>query len=287
MSEALSERLDAAVAAIRKKAGSRWPGKGGPRPVGLILGSGLGAFADELEETVAIDYAAIPGFPLSTVEGHAGRLVLGRSEGVACAALQGRVHYYEGHDLATVVFPARVLVRLGASILIVTNAAGGIGEGLRPGSLMLLRDFVNLMGANPLRGANDPALGPRFPDMTRAFDPGLRRLARSVAVRMGLDLVDGVYAAVAGPSYETPAEIEMLARLGADAVGMSTVPETIAAHHLGARVLGLSCITNMAAGRSDQALSHDEVTETAGRVRGTFVALLRGILRAIGEGEAG
>ena len=198
--------------------------------------------------------------------------------------MQGRVHYYEGYDLATVTFPARCMVNLGARTLIVTNAAGGIGTHLEVGSLMLIRDFINLMGANPLHGPNDTRLGPRFPDMTEAFAPRLRELARRAAESIDVTLEEGVYVGLSGPSYETPAEIEMLRRLGADAVGMSTVPETIVANHMGAEVLGISCISNLAAGTTGAELSHDEVTQVTKRVEGRFVGLLTAILAALGEG---
>lgn len=275
----LVDRLEEATASILDRAAGRRP------RVGLILGSGLGPFADHFEDAQAIDYAEIPHFPVSGVEGHAGRLVLGRAGGVDCVAMQGRVHYYEGHDLATVTFPTRTLIRLGARTLIITNAAGGIAERFEVGTLMLIRDHLNLFGANPLRGHNDERLGPRFPDLTQAYDPELRTLARHAARKMSLTLEEGVYAGLAGPSYETPAEIEMLRRLGGDAVGMSTVPEVIVANHMGARVLGISCITNMAAG-DGPVLSHDDVTETAKLVESTFVALLSGILRQLAEHTA-
>lgn len=271
----LFDRLEQATAFVRGRIGDRAP------TVGLILGSGLGPFADTLDDAVAIDYAEIPHFPVSRVVGHAGKLVVGRKSGITCAAMQGRVHYYEGHDLQTVTFPARAMVRLGCSTLIITNAAGGISKDLRPGTLMLLRDHLNLMGQNPLRGDNDDRLGPRFPDMTHTYRPELRVLARKAASDLGFAMPDGVYAALSGPTYETPAEITMLQRLGADAVGMSTVPEAIVANHMGARVLGISCITNAAAGLGHEALSHDEVTDTAARVRDTFEALLSRILQEL------
>ncbi len=272
--ETLRQRLDEAVAAIRRRAG-------GPAPkVGLILGSGLGAFADRFENRLAIDYQDIPHFHASGVEGHAGRLVLGEAEGVPCIAMQGRIHYYEGHEMATVAFPTRALVRLGANTLIITNSAGGISDRLGVGSLMLIRDHINLFGANPLRGWNDQQLGPRFPDMSEAYPRALRSLAMRAGNAAGIKIARGVYAGLAGPSYETPAEIEMLRRLGGDAVGMSTVPEVIAANHMGARVLGISCITNLAAG-SGSTLSHEEVTDTTRRVEKTFVQLLRGILKEL------
>ncbi|MEM7581753.1 MAG: purine-nucleoside phosphorylase [Acidobacteriota bacterium] len=272
--EDLLDRLDEAVAAIREQAPDRMP------RVGLVLGSGLGPFADQLDDRLAIDYGEIPHFPVSKIVGHAGRLVFGRSGDVECVVMQGRVHYYEGHDLTTVTFPARTLVRLGAEILIITNAAGGIGDHLHVGSLMLIRDHLNLTGVNPLRGHNDSRLGPRFPDMTEAYDPRLRELAHRAAEPIGVKLAEGVYVGLAGPTYETPAEIEMLRRLGGDAVGMSTVPEVIVANHMGARVLGISCITNMAAGTEPE-LSHDDVTETAKKVESTFIALLSGILQKL------
>jgi purine-nucleoside phosphorylase len=265
----------------------------GARPrVGLILGSGLGGYADTLADRTVIPYAEIPGFPVSRVEGHAGNLVYGwarqgaaeagaegaTGSGVPVLALQGRVHYYEGHDLQTTVFPARVLVAAGCEDLLITNAAGGVAEAYSPGDLVVLCDHLNLMGASPLRGDNDPRVGPRFPDMSDAYSPQLRALAHAVGAELGLSLREGVYAAFSGPSYETPAEVRMARVLGADLVGMSTVPEVIAARHMGARVLGISCVTNLAAGISSEKLSHDEVTETATRVRGTFVALLDGIL---------
>ncbi len=272
----LSTRVNATVAKIRSRLGGLTP------TVGLVLGSGLGAFADGLENAAILPYGELPGFPVSRVVGHAGRLVVGAlgpgGNGPICAAMQGRVHYYEGHDLAAVTFPIRVLVALGCRTLIVTNAAGGVNRALHPGQLVLLSDHLNLFGASPLRGDNDERLGPRFPDMTHAYAPELRVLARRVALRLGIDLAEGVYAGLSGPAYETPAEVRMLATLGADTCGMSTVPEVIVASHMGARVLGISCVTNMAAGITGEKLSHDEVTETATRVRGEFVALLAGIL---------
>jgi purine-nucleoside phosphorylase len=268
----LYDRLAEAAGHVRERIGARRP------TVGLVLGSGLGGFADRLADPVTIDYAGIPHFPVSTVHGHAGRLVVGERSGVTCVAMQGRVHYYEGHPAATLVFPLRTLITLGARTLIVTNAAGGIRADLAPGTLMLIRDHINLLPDHPLRGANDDRIGPRFPDMTAAYAPALRELARRAAAPLGLTLAEGVYAALSGPTYETPAEVAMLRALGADATGMSTVPEVIAANHMGARVLGISCITNKAAGMSDQPLSHDEVTETAARIRDQFEGLLERIL---------
>ncbi|AKF05739.1 purine-nucleoside phosphorylase [Sandaracinus amylolyticus] len=269
-------RLEEAVAAVRARTDAC------PR-VALVLGSGLGSFADTLEGATRIPYEDIPGMPVSGVAGHAGRLVIGRAEGVPCVAMQGRVHLYEGHDPGDVVFGLRLMMRLGAKVLVVTNAAGGANPALEPGDLMLIEDHLNMTGRTPLLGPNDEALGPRFPDMSEAYDPGLRRLARKVAGELGIPLRGGVYAGLLGPSYETPAEIRMLQRLGADAVGMSTVLETIAARHAGARVLGISCITNKGAGLSAQLLDHAEVQEVADRVRDRFVALLRGVLAALAK----
>ena len=256
--------------------------------VGLILGSGLGGFADGLEHATAIDYGDLPYFPRSHVVGHKGRLVLGTRRGARCAAMQGRVHFYEGHSAETISFPARVLIALGAKVIIVTNAAGGLNPTWTPGTLMLIRDHINMLPEHPLRGPNDDRLGVRFPDMTTAYAPELRALTKQVAERAGIALAEGVYVALTGPTYETPAEVKMLQTLGADATGMSTVPEVIVARHMGARVIGISCITNHAAGITGHALSHDEVTETAARVRTTFEGLLDGILAALVErGEVG
>lgn len=265
-----------AVAAAAERVRAFLPA--GARPqVALVLGSGLGDYAEGLKDARHIDYAEL-GFPGSRVPGHAGRLFYGRAAGVEVLAMQGRVHAYEGHDLQTVVLPVRALCRAGCEIVLLTNAAGGIGDGLRAGDLVLIRDHLNLIGGSPLRGDNDAALGPRFPDMTAVYDPQLRAIADKVAQRLQLRLPSGVYAGCLGPQYETPAEVRMLRILGADLVGMSTVPEAIAARHLGARVLGISCVTNLAAGISEQPLSHDEVTETAQRVRPLFIRLLDGIL---------
>lgn len=251
--------------------------------VGLILGSGLGAFADGLSRATAIHYGDIPYFPTSHVAGHSGRLVLGERAGARCVAMQGRAHMYEGHSAATVAFPARVLIALGARVLIVTNAAGGLNPTWQPGTLMLIRDHIDLLRDHALRGPNDDRLGPRFPDMTTAYAPELRGLARRAAHTAGIELQEGVYVAMPGPCYETPAEVKMLQVLGADATGMSTVPEVCVARHMGARVIGISCITNQAAGITGQPLSHQEVTETAARVRATFERLLDAILGALVE----
>lgn len=274
----LHDQLMAAAAAVRERAPGAKPS------VGLVLGSGLGSYADRLERAVAVPYEQIPGFAPSTVPGHAGRLVLGKRAGVSCAAMQGRIHFYEGHSARQVAFPARTLIALGARTLILTNAAGGLCH--PPGTLMLIRDHINLFPDHPLRGPNDDRVGARFPDMGQIYPQALRDLARDAAAEAGVELAEGVYAGSSGPSYETPAEVRMLATLGADATGMSTVPEAIAAAHMGARVLAISCITNWAAGLGAGApLSHEEVTETADRVRDRFEALLDGILARLAEEE--
>jgi purine-nucleoside phosphorylase len=246
--------------------------------VALVLGSGLGGFADEFQESIAIPYAEIPGFATSTAQGHAGQLVIGKVGDVPVMAMQGRVHFYEGYTLEEVTFPIRAFKLLGIKRLILTNAAGGIDIELNQGSLMVISDHLNLMGVNPLRGPNDERFGPRFPDMSDAYSRELQEQAVAEARNIGVDIRRGVYAALAGPSYETPAEIHMLRGLGADAVGMSTVPETIVARQMGIEVLGISCITNMAAGISDEPINHAEVMETGQRVRLIFTKLLRGII---------
>ncbi len=246
--------------------------------VGIVLGSGLGAFTQELGSALAIPYGELPHFPVSSVTGHAGELVLGTLGGTPCAALSGRVHYYEGYDLERVGFPMRVLARLGVGTLIITNAAGAVNESFVPGDIMLITDHLNLTGANPLRGLNDERLGPRFPDMSDAYWRDGRRLVHQSAARVGVSLREGVYAGLAGPSYETPAEIRMLRTLGADAVGMSTVAEVIVAAHAGVRVLGLSIITNRAAGLSSTPLSHDEVKAVGLAVQGVLCDLLRSVV---------
>lgn len=285
----LYEQVHRAAAAVRER------GLGAVTPqVGLVLGSGLGGYADKLGELPdgtpprAFDYADLPGFPRSHVAGHRGRLVIGARAGACCVAMQGRVHTYEGHSAAAVAFPARVLIALGAKVLLITNAAGGLNAAWPPGTLMLIRDHIDQLRDHALRGPNDDRLGPRFPDMTKAYAPELRALAREAAAGAGIHLEEGVYAAMPGPTYETPAEVRMLQLLGADAVGMSTVPEVCVARHMGARVIGVSCITNQAAGITGHALSHEEVTETATRVRATFEALLDAILaRLIAAQELG
>jgi purine-nucleoside phosphorylase len=246
--------------------------------VALVLGSGLGAFADTLEDATAIPYSEIPGFARPTVEGHAGRLVVGRVGGTGVAAMQGRFHFYEGYRLEEVTFPVRVLALLGATSLVLTNAAGGLNNSFEQGSLVVISDHLNLMGANPLLGPNDERLGPRFPDMTEVYDREYQDAVITEAHAMGLEMRRGIYAALSGPSYETPAEIRMLRLLGADAVGMSTVPEAIVARQMGLRVLGISCITNMAAGVLDKPINHEEVIETGERVRATFAELLARVI---------
>lgn len=259
--------LDAAVHAVRART-QEVPA------LGVVLGSGLGAWAESLDGALAIPYSEIPGMPVSTVQGHAGKLWIGRSKGVTVACLQGRVHMYEGHDPERAVFGARVLARLGAHGILLTNAAGGLSPWFAPGDLMLIRDHLNLMGKNPLVGPNEAALGPRFPDMTHAYDPALSGAARAAALELGIRLHEGVYAGLLGPSYETPAEIRMLRTLGADAVGMSTVPEAIALRHMRIAVTGISLITNLAAGISPHELSHAEVEETAHQAKPRFMALV-------------
>jgi purine-nucleoside phosphorylase len=265
----LYERAEHAARTIRASGG------GDEARVGLVLGSGLGAFADDLEDAVAIPYAEIPGFARSTVEGHAGRLVLGRVSGTPVVVLQGRFHFYEGYALDEVTFPIRVLGLLGIKALILTNAAGGLNNSFSQGALMLISDHLNLMGTNPLLGANDPRFGTRFPDMSEVYDREFQEATIAEARDMKLELKRGIYAALTGPSYETPAEIRMLRALGADAVGMSTVPEAIVARHMNIKVLGISCITNMAAGVLDRPIDHAEVMETGEAVRATFTELLR------------
>jgi purine-nucleoside phosphorylase len=248
----------------------------------VVLGSGLGSFASSLDEDASsIPYGGIPHWPASTVIGHEGRLVMGEVAGRPLAALSGRVHYYEGHDLRTVTFATRVLGVLGVKALILTNAAGGVNTSLEAGDLMVIDDHLNLLGSNPLVGPNEERFGVRFPDLTNVYSPRLRRLADESGAALGLKLRHGVYAACHGPSYETPAEVRYLRTIGADAVGMSTVPEAIVARHMGIEVLGISCITNLAAGVLPRPLNHDEVLETARRVRGTFMSLLNGIIGRI------
>jgi purine-nucleoside phosphorylase len=251
--------------------------------IALVLGSGLGGFADSLTDATRIPYAEIPAFPRSTAIGHAGQMVIGKAGGVPVAAMQGRVHLYEGYSAQQVTFPIRVFGRMGIRAVILTNAAGGINLSYSQGALVLIRDHINLQGTNPLVGPNDDRFGVRFPDMTEAYAKSYREFARAAFAKHGLTLHEGVYAGLLGPSYETPAEIEYLRRIGADLVGMSTVAEVIAARHLGIKVLAISCVTNMAAGILDQPLSHAEVMETGERVRTTFEGLLGAVLPRIAE----
>lgn len=243
--------------------------------VGLVLGSGLGGVAEEVSERVVIPYDAIPGWPASTALGHAGRLVLGRLGEAAVAVMQGRAHLYEGVSPARAVFGIRVLARLGVKTLVVTNAAGAVNESYRPGMLVLIADHVNLMARSPLVGPNDESLGPRFPDLSDAYDPGLRAVAREVAERLGLEMAEGVYGAWLGPQFETPAEIRFMRVIGCDLAGMSTVPEVIAARHMGLRCLGISVVTNMAAGIAEGKLGHEEVLEVGAQAEPRLTALLR------------
>jgi purine-nucleoside phosphorylase len=249
--------------------------------IAIVLGSGLGGFADELQDSVAIPYGDIPNFPRSTAVGHAGRLVIGKFGDLTVAAMQGRTHQYEGYSSRETAFPVRVLGRLGVKSLVLTNAAGGINAAYRQGALVMLSDHINLQGANPLNGPNDERFGPRFPDMSEVYCRGYRRMAQEAAAKLGIDLPEGVYAGLAGPSFETPAEIRYLRTIGADLVGMSTVPEAIVARHMGIRVLAISCVTNMAAGLSAGEISHQEVLETGKREGETLLALLTAILPGI------
>ncbi len=269
-------RLDDSIFAVRK----RYAGDA-PR-VGVVLGSGLGAFADDLEGAVKIPYGDLPHMAPSAVAGHAGNLCFGRVAGIPVVCMQGRVHAYEGHAIDTVVHGVRVMARLGVPSVLLTNAAGGLEAGMKPGDLMVLTDHLNLTGTSPLVGPNDGVLGPRFPDMTAAYDPELRALLEGVAQKSGIFLRKGVYAAMMGPQYETPAEIRMLRQLGAQAVGMSTALEVIALRHMGVRVGALSCITNLAAGVGDRPLSHAEVEATAASRRAELTTLLTGWIAAAG-----
>src|SRR5256714_662945 len=246
--------------------------------IALVLGSGLGGFADELQHSTIIPYSQIPNFPATSAEGHAGNLVVGKVGEVPVAAMQGRVHYYEGHSLVRVTFPVRVFARLGIKAVLFTNAAGGINLQLKQGCLVVLKDHINLQGGNPLIGPNNERFGPRFFDMSEAYAKDFRAMALEEGRRHGIDICEGVYAAVSGPSYETPAEIRYLRIIGADTVGMSTVPEVIVARHCGIKVLAISCVTNMAAGILNQPINHAEVLETGARVRTSFVALLKALI---------
>jgi purine-nucleoside phosphorylase len=247
----------------------------------IVLGSGLGDFSDTLLDALAAPYASLPHWPVSKVVGHTGRLVIGTVAGRRIAALSGRVHFYEGYDLATVVFATRVMGRLGVKRFILTNAAGGINAAFAQGALMIIDDHINLMGSNPLIGPNDDRFGPRFPDMSDVYSARLRKMADEAAHAKGVGVSHGIYLATHGPSYETPAEIRLFRSMGADAVGMSTVPEAIAARHMGMEVLGISCISNMAAGMSPQPIVHEEVLATMQRVRSSFISLLEGIIERL------
>ncbi|HEX7332080.1 MAG TPA: purine-nucleoside phosphorylase [Pyrinomonadaceae bacterium] len=273
-STSLYERAEHATRIIRSRISVE------PR-IAIVLGSGLGGFADDFDEAVAIPYEDIPGFVRSTAQGHAGRLVIGKVDSIPVLAMQGRVHYYEGYSLEEVTFPVRVFNLLGIKTLVLTNAAGGINVQLTQGALMVISDHLNLMGVNPLRGPNDERFGPRFPDMTSVYSPELQELVVEEARAINVEVRRGIYGALSGPSYETPAEIHLLRNLGADAVGMSTVPEAIVARHMGIEVLGISCITNMAAGISDAPINHEEVMATGDRVRATFTELLQRVIGAI------
>jgi len=247
--------------------------------VALILGSGLGVLAEEIANRKIIKYEDIPNFPVSTVEGHAGQFVVGTLEGKRVMAMQGRFHYYEGYEMQEIALPIRVMYKLGIENLIVTNAAGGINRNFEPGNFMIIQDHINLMGDNPLKGDNIDEFGPRFPDMSEIYNEELRELAEKVAVKNKINTVKGVYVGLEGPSYETPAEIRYLRGIGADAVGMSTVPETITANHMGMNILGISCITNMAAGVLPKPLDHKEVIEIADKVKPKFSTLIKSILK--------
>jgi len=264
--------IDEAAAFIRSRSALR-------PSLAVVLGSGLGAFVKSLEQATVVPYAAIPHFPVTTAVGHPGELALGLCQGVPLLVMAGRVHYYEGYSMAQVVFPIRVLGRLGVKALILTNAAGSVNTTYKPGELMVIEDHVNLMGTNPLIGPNEDELGPRFFDMTEPYDPSLREIAERACWKAGVTVRKGVYLAVSGPSYETPAEIRMARAVGADAVGMSTVPEVIAARHLNMRVLGLSCITNMAAGVLKKKLDHQEVLTMGERVKGALLEVLGQIVQ--------
>ena len=254
--------------------------------IALVLGSGLGSFADSLTDATRIPYADIPAFPRSTAIGHAGQLVIGNAGAIPVAAMQGRVHLYEGYSAQQVAFPMRVFGRMDIRAVILTNAAGGINLNYQQGALVIIRDHINLQAATPLIGPNDDRFGVRFPDMTHAYAKDFRAIAREESAKLGMTLHEGVYAALPGPSYETPAEINYLRIIGADLVGMSTVSEVIAARHLGIKVLAISCVTNMAAGILDRPLSHEEVMETGERVKASFEALLRSVLPRINEPES-
>ncbi|MFH1131317.1 MAG: purine-nucleoside phosphorylase [Pseudomonadota bacterium] len=276
MSTEIQEEVQKAAAFVVRAIAPRLP------KIGVVLGSGLGQFADALEDPIALSYGNIPGFAETRVEGHLGRLVGGYCAGTPVFAMQGRIHFYEGHPMSQVVLPIRTMIAAGCKILVITNAAGGIGADLEIGDLVLISDHINLTGQNPLIGENNESLGPRFPDMSAAYDPELRAIAYQQATAEGLRLKEGVYCGLLGPSYETPAEIRTLRTIGADLVGMSTVCEVIAAVHMGARVLGISCVTNKAAGLGEK-LSHEDVKKTGAKVSASLIALISRIVAALGE----
>jgi len=271
----LVHKIDNAADFIRQKTDNR------PPVIGLILGSGLGEIAEQIENATCISYHQIPDFPISTVEGHKGEMIIGDLAGKIVVALAGRFHYYEGYKISEVTIPVRVMQKLGMHTLLITNASGGINTGFIPGDLMLIKDHINFGFVNPLIGPNLDKFGPRFPDVSNAYDKDLQTLAKQSAAELGIALREGTYVFSSGPSYETPAEVKMLRWLGADAVGMSTVPEVLAAVHGGVKVLGISCITNMAAGILDQPLTHEEVIETTQKVKSRFIKLVRQIISRI------
>ena len=272
-------RAESAALVVRMQL-SQKPQLGSPE-VAVVLGSGLGGFVDALDDIVSVPYADIPNFPRATAAGHAGQLAIGKAAGITVAAMQGRVHAYEGYSTREAGFPVRVLGRLGIKSLVLTNAAAGIDPAYRPGGLVLIRDHINLQGSNPLHGPNDERFGPRFPDMTAAYSARFRRIAQEAARELAIELPEGIYAAHAGPSYETPAEIRHLRTIGADLVGMSTVPEVIVARHMGIEVLAISCVTNLAAGLAPGAITHQEVLETGERAGRTLTALLTAVMPRI------
>lgn len=279
------EQIEEAAALIRNRIGGQAP------EIGLVLGSGLGDLAEEVEDATAIPFGEIPHFPISTVEGHAGRFVVGKLEGKTVIVMQGRFHYYEGYSMRQVVLPVYVMKSLGIRTVIMTNAAGGMNRAFRPGDLMLICDHINMTGNHPLIGKNDPDLGPRFPDMSEAYNKSFRALAHRLSSQIrgidgdALELQEGVYCGISGPSYMTPAELTMLSRVGGDAVGMSTVSEVIAARHCGLEVLGISCITDMAIGEELEPLTHEQVVDVANRTKPKFAALVKAFVREVESGE--
>ena len=276
-----AEQINQAAVFIRSRIGGRLP------VIGLVLGSGLGDLADDVQDAVSIDFGDVPHFPVSTVEGHAGRFVVGQLEGKTVIVMQGRFHYYEGYPMRKVAAPIYVMHKLGVQSVVITNAAGGMNRAFRPGDLMLICDHINMTGDNPLIGKNDLELGPRFPDMSEAYNKSYRELAHRISSHIRdddgvpLELQEGVYCGISGPSYMTPAELTMLAMLGGDAVGMSTVAEVIAARHCGMKVLGISCITDMAIGEELEPLTHEQVMETANRTKPKFASLVKSFIREV------